>query len=115
MHHTAEHRDPRMNDCIRHCMECHAVCLETITYCLGKGGAHAEPGHIALLATCADICATSAAAMLRGADVHRHTCRACAEICQRCADACAAMGDPEMDRCAEICRRCAESCREMAA
>lgn len=109
-------RDPMMEDCIRHCTDCHAVCVETLAHCARRGGAHAAPAHLALLQTCADICRTSADAMLRGADVHVHTCRACAEICRRCADACDAMGDdPAMRRCAEICRACADSCARMAA
>ena len=69
-HHSEDHRSQAMNECIDNCTQCHAICLETINYCLGKGGAHAAPEHIALLATCADICATSADAMLRGASVH---------------------------------------------
>lgn len=114
-HHTAEHRSAQMNACIRNCTDCHQACLETIAHCLGKGGRHAEESHIALLATCADICRTSADTMLRGAHVHTIVCGACAAICDACADACAAMGDdPEMQRCAEACRRCASSCQEMA-
>ena len=113
-HHSAEHRSQEMNDCIDNCTRCHAICLETINYCLAKGGKHAEPGHITLLSVCADICATSADAMLLGASVHNVTCAACAEICRQCAQACERMGDPEMDRCASVCRRCAESCDAMA-
>lgn len=114
-HHSAEHRDPGMNDCIDNCTQCHAICLETINYCLGKGGKHAAQEHISLLAACADICATSADTMLRGAAVHTVTCGACAEICRQCADACERMGDDaEMERCAEMCRRCADSCAAMA-
>src|SRR3546814_5162654 len=65
-HHSAAHRPQAMNECIDNCTQCHAICLETINYCLTKGGVHAAPEHIALLATCADTCATSADAMLRG-------------------------------------------------
>ena len=115
-HHSAAHRSPALNDCIDNCTQCHAICLETISYCLGKGGSHATLDHIALLATCADICATSADTMLRGAAVHTVTCGACAEVCRQCAAACEAMGDdPEMKRCTDACRRCAESCAAMAA
>lgn len=114
-HHTAEHRSQDMNTCIDNCTECHAICLETINYCLGKGGTHADARHIALLAACADICATSADTMLRGAPVHAATCGACAEICRQCAESCGSMNDDaEMKRCADICRRCAESCKVMA-
>lgn len=114
-HHSAAHRSHEMNDCIESCTECHATCLETINHCLSMGGKHAAPAHVALLATCADICATSADAMLRGAEIHSVTCGACAEICRQCAVACEGFGDdPEMQRCAETCRRCAQSCASMA-
>jgi hypothetical protein len=114
-HHRAEHRDPALNECIDHCTQCHAVCLETINYCLSRGGQHSDPDHIALMATCADICATSANAMLRGASIHTVICGACAEVCNECAEECEEMGedDPEMQRCAEICRQCADSCEAM--
>lgn len=113
-HHVA-HRPPGMNECIDHCLRCHAVCLETVEYCLTQGGEHASQHPIALLSTCADICSTSADAMLRGADVHSVVCGACAEVCRQCAVACERMGDDaEMKRCAEFCRRCAESCAVMA-
>src|SRR3546814_3627331 len=65
-HHTAAHRSQAMNACIDNCTQSHAICLETINYCLSQGGQHAAPEHIRLLATCADLCATSAAALLRG-------------------------------------------------
>lgn len=114
-HHSAAHRPQAMNDCIDNCTQCHAICLETIDYCLGKGGTHAAPDPIALLSACADVCATSADTMLRGATVHPVICGACAEVCRQCAAACEAMGeDAEMKRCAEVCRRCADSCTAMA-
>ena len=114
-HHTAGHRTQGMNECIENCTQCHAICLETINYCLGKGGMHAASEHIALLATCADICVTSASTMLRGAAIHPVICAACAEVCRQCADACSRMGDDaQMQRCAEACRRCAESCAARA-
>jgi hypothetical protein len=112
MHHDAA----SLADCIRACSDCHETCLRTIRHCLERGGRHAHAGHLALLATCADICRTSADAMLRETPMHRHTCAACAEICSACAEECEALADDEaMRRCAEACRRCAESCRRMAA
>lgn len=115
MNHRAEHRDPALNECIDHCTQCHAICLETINLCLIRGGAHADPDHIALLSVCADICATSANAMLRGASIHTVICGACAEVCNQCAEECEEMGeeDPDMQRCADMCRQCAESCEAM--
>lgn len=104
-----------MRDCIQECQSCHAVCIETVTHCLQKGGQHAEAEHIRLLLDCVEICQTSANFMLRGSDLHVHTCAACAEVCERCAEDCERMADDDMmRRCAEACRRCAESCRRMA-
>src|SRR3546814_6697923 len=79
MTHHAIHRDSQMQACIDACTECHAVCLETMNYCLSQGGQHAAPEHIALLSACADICATSADAMLTGASVSPVICGTCAE------------------------------------
>ena len=115
-HHAAGHRAPSMEECIDNCTRCHAICIETISYCLDKGDRHAEADHLNLMAVCADICATSADAMLRGAAVHTATCGACAEVCRQCAESCERMGDDaDMRRCAEACRTCAESCARMAA
>src|SRR3546814_6220722 len=84
-----------MQACIDACTECHAVCLETMNYCLSQGGQHAAPEHIALLSACADICATSADAMLTGASVSPVICGTCAEVCRKCAQSCERMRSEE--------------------
>src|SRR3546814_5872400 len=76
-------KEIEMGHCIRNCTDCHTACLETVSYCLERGGEHAEAAHLNLLLVCADICRVSADTMLRGADVHGVTCGACAEICER--------------------------------
>jgi hypothetical protein len=101
--------------CIQNCQDCHRACLQTLTYCMNQGGPHAEPEHLRLLMDCADICATSAAFMLRASDLHAVTCAACAEVCRRCADDCAALSDDlRMQALADTCRHCAESRASMA-
>jgi len=107
---------PAMSACIDTCTHCHRVCLETVRHCLGKGGTYANPDHLGLLLVCAEICQTSANAMILGVHQHGHTCLACAEICSACSEACGAMSDdPAMKACADACARCAESCGRMAA
>ena len=104
-----------MQQCITDCLDCHSVCLSTITHCLEKGGEHAAPEHIRLLQDCTQICMTSADFMLRKSAVHQMVCRLCAGICELCATDCAKMADDEqMVLCAEMCQRCAQSCSEMA-
>ncbi len=77
-----------MQDCIKDCLDCHAVCLATVSHCLRKGGEHAAPDHIRMLQDCAQICSTSADFMLRASPLHQMTCRICAGICEMCADDC---------------------------
>ena len=109
------HDSDQMRHCIELCQECHRVCLETIPYCLSKGGQHARPEHIRLMMDCVEICQTSANFMIRGSELHVQTCAACAEVCEKCAEDCEHMRDDQrMAECAAICRRCSESCREMA-
>lgn len=106
-----------MDACITACRDCEQACLETHEHCLELGGEHASKEHITLLSDCAQICATSAAFMMRGSQHHTGVCGACAEVCDACAESCESMGggDETMKRCAEACRTCAEECRKMAA
>lgn len=107
--------DHDMKACIDECEKCHRVCVETVRYCLEKGGRHAAPKHILLLIDCAEICQTNANFMLRGSAVHQAICGACAKTCERCAESCESIGDDaQVKACAKTCRACAESCRNMA-
>jgi len=117
MTHSISHQmSSDMQQCIQECLNCHSVCLATVSYCLQMGGKHAEAHHITTLLDCAEICQTSANFMLRGSQLHTRTCRVCAEVCERCAQECERFGDDtQMRSCAETCRRCADSCRRMAA
>ena len=116
MAHTAGHQmSEEMRRCIDECSNCHRVCLETVTYCLQKGGRHVEARHLGLLLDCAEVCQTSADFMLRGSPFHTVTCAACAELCRACEEACRAVEDDEqMAHCADVCGACAESCSRMA-
>jgi hypothetical protein len=104
-----------MTACIDECGKCHRVCVETLRYCLEKGGRYAASNHILLLIDCAEICQTNANFMLRGSVVHRTICGACADTCERCAESCESIGDDaQLKACAKTCRDCAQSCRNMA-
>ena len=91
--HTGTHHamSQEMQDCISNCLNCHAVCLETIHHCLQMGGEHASARHIGLLQDCAQICVTSADFMLRMSDYHPQTCGVCATVCEACAKECETM------------------------
>jgi hypothetical protein len=114
-HQVSQDMSQEMQQCIQECLNCHSICLQTVTYCLPMGGKHAEASHIRLLLDCAEICQTSTNFMLRGSDLQGRTCAVCAEVCERCAESCEQMGDdPQMRACAATCRSCAESCHRMA-
>ena len=105
-----------MQECIANCEDCAGVCLETVQYCLERGGNHADPSHIRLLQVCAEICRTGAFFMHVRTPFHVQTCGVCADVCEICAEDCERFGDDDqMRRCAAACRRCAESCRSMVA
>lgn len=108
--------DHSMADCITHCRDCWQECTQTARHCLEMGGEHAGAPHIALMLSCARMCATSAEAMMLGSAQHRETCRACAALSRACAADCRRIGkgDTAMEQCAKTCERCAESCERMA-
>ena len=112
---TNHHPATEMQQAIENCASCRAICEQTLSYCLKKGGKHAEPSHLQLLRDCLEICVASSGFMLRDSAFHHLTCGACAEICARCAESCEKMpNDAQMKACAEACRRCAESCGKMS-
>ena len=110
----AHHMDAQIQECIDRCRRCEETCLESVTHCLEKGGAHAQADHITLLLACAEICSTSARFMMLGAAQHARTCAVCAEVCEDCAKHESFSDDEMMRRSAEACRRCAESCRQIS-
>ncbi len=113
--HLKAHMSDDMLDCIRMCWQSRAACQTVFfTHCLPHGGPHVAPDHVKLMTDCMEICQVAADFMTRDSALHAEICRACAVICDACADSCLEIGGAEMDRCADICRRCADSCRDMA-
>ncbi len=106
-----------MQQCIQNCKDCHAICVQTVTYCLQQGGQHAQASHIQSLLDCAQACLTSEDFMLRNSPLHPKACGLCADACNRCAQSFEQIGanDAQMQACASMCRRCAQSCQQMAA
>jgi hypothetical protein len=104
---------PEMKTCIEDCHHCHLTCLEmSMTHCLERGGRHAEPAHMRLMADCAEVCETAMNFMARHSAHHEALCRTCAAICRACAASCEQLGD--MQECVDACLRCAQSCECMA-
>lgn len=104
-----------MRECIERCTECEKICIETAAYCAEKGGKHAMPKHLRLLAECAQMCGTAAKFMLLGSPNHVLTCGVAAEVAMQCAEECEEFPeDDRMKACADACRRCEAECTRMA-
>ncbi len=104
-----------MQQCIQNCLDCHAICLSTTTYCLEQRGKHIEGSHTRALLDAADISKTAADFMIRGSSFHPVVCGVCAEVCDRCAAECAKLStDAHLRAAQQACQRCADSCRAMA-
>ena len=116
MHNQAKQtRSPDIQQCIEECQQCHAICVETLAYCLNMGGAHAQPHHLAILLDCAELCHLSEDSIRRDSAVVLTLCAACADVCNACATECETfIGDAQMKACADRCRSCATACRKMA-
>jgi hypothetical protein len=103
-----------LEQCITDCLDCYKICAQTMSYCIQKGGKHAEINHITLLKDCTELCRTSTDLMLRNSNWSGRLCALCADICMKCATDCDSFDDEQMKKCADVCRRCADSCRKMA-
>lgn len=104
-----------ISNCLEECVACARTCTDTLVHCLQMGGAHAAVNHVQILLDCTQICNTTSEFMSRYSPQHGVACKACADICDRCATACDSFkGDDAMTACAKECRKCADSCRAAA-
>lgn len=101
---------PQLQDTLEKLSACHDTCLSmAINHCLEMGGAHARPQHMRLMLDCVEICGLAHGAILRKSQFHALILSLCADICETCAKACAALGD--MEECVAACRACMTACR----
>lgn len=106
---AAETDSAEMMRCIEDCERCHRLCLHmAMTHCLEQGGDFLEPPHFRVMLACAELCRTTADAMLAGYALYEEVCTVCARVCRDCAESCERTG--ELGECVEACRRCAQSC-----
>lgn len=105
-----------MEQCIQNCQNCHALCEQTLHYCLQQGGPHTKASHIQALIDCIQGCYISTSFLLRESQFYAKACALCVITCNQCAESCEHIvrNDLQMNACAEMCRRCAASCQIMA-
>lgn len=107
------YRTPMFEECAEQCLACYRICTETVAAAARGDGPTLDKTSLGLLEDAADICKAAAAFLLRGSFLHHVTCRACAEVCERCAAQCDAFARKEvaLRACVAACWSCAEACR----
>ena len=96
------------------CLRAHEACEAAVTHVLrGDDGTVNE--RVGALLDCADVCRATARHIRHGSPLLRGTAGVAAELCERAAEACAALASvPVMLGYAEACRRSAACCRRVA-
>lgn len=103
-------------ECIQQCIGTYRLTLQSVGYCLDKGGEYSSTKMIQRLLDCAEICRTTMSYLIRSSDKHSTMCGSCAEICLQTAEDCERFSDDSsMKACAQQCRSCAEHCQMMLA
>jgi hypothetical protein len=108
-----------LSRCIEACYECAQTCSACSDACLGEQAVQDLTSCIALNEVCADVCATTGAALSRivqaGGLPIRKLLESCAEACRTCAEECERhAGHMEHCKvCAEACRRCEAACHDL--
>lgn len=106
---------PDPGRCAELCQSCHHLCLETMMYCLGRGGDFADADRIRLLVDSAQAAALAADFLIRESPLAGPVCAVCAEACDLCATACETFADERrLTDCAYVCRQCGALCRALA-
>lgn len=106
---------PLMKDCINACDLAHRAATEAAIHGMQQGGDLANWEVVQLLLDTADITETATDFLLRSSRHYTPVLRVCAEITDKCADACEKLAgmDLRMKECAESCRRAATQCRKL--
>ena len=108
-------QDSDTTRCIKNCLSCHRVCMETLHYIHGQKATHFQGRLLSMLEVCVDVCDLSAQMMIADLPFHHQSCELCYEVCQACAEELEKFElDADILRCADACRKCAESCKGMA-
>lgn len=111
-----QHVHHGMSECAAACAGCQMACDSCAAHCLGllEEGKKAHAETLQTCLDCAEVCAAADRIVARGGPFSEIICRACADACARCAEACEKFPDDEhMADCAKECRKCATACQQM--
>ena len=96
------------------CLRAHEACEAAVAHALRTDDTTVNE-RVGTLLDCADVCRATARSIRHGSATLRGTAGVAAELCERAAEACAALATvPAMATYAEACRRSAACCRRVA-
>lgn len=104
--------------CIAACQKCIAACNYCISSCLDEKDVNHLSNCIRHNLECVAICTAAVQIMGLNGQLDKEVCKLCIKACEACAEECekhAEMGMEHCKQCAEACRECAEACKEMLA
>ena len=102
--------------CIWLCIDTQRTCLNTVRYCLDKGGRYSLAMRIHALLDAANMCETCADDCRFGSVFCVVSWTRCADVLEGCCRVFEPLrGDPKLDACLKACRECAEYCRSLTA
>lgn len=109
----------KLAECIEACFACAQTCTACADACLSEDMVAELVKCIRTNLDCADICATTGAALSRhtgyDANVTRSFLQACGATCKACGDECGEHAEmhEHCRVCAEACRRCEQACQDL--
>jgi hypothetical protein len=93
-------------------MTCHHACMETLAYCTAHGDAYNDLALLCSLRDCAEMCLMCINLIADGSEFVGRACLLCADMCEKCARICAALGqDAQLLTCVEACHACARAAK----
>lgn len=103
-----------LRDCFRNCLTCAEACMQAaMNWCLDSGNSQFDDRTFRLLLSCADLCKVTATVIRRQVPEHVAICATCADVCTACVKSCESSA--EMEDLTAACRQCAACCRALVA
>jgi hypothetical protein len=110
-----ESMSTEIQTCLSAIKECQKACMESMAYCMSKGGKYIDVRVMSIMRDCAEMCMMCANMMKGSSEFVGRTCMLCYQICEKCAEACENWSDDKkIMECIIACRKCAEYCKIIA-
>ena len=104
----------KMTQCIIDCTNAHNLAMQTMAYCISKGGPLAKKTLYNGIEDCAEMCDAASKFLLRGSESKSDILKLCQKVCEKCTEACAKFpDDKQLKTCGEFATKAGASCKEV--